>query len=427
MEKFNVCLLNDSFPPLIDGVANAVVNYAKVLKEEDLANPFVVTPKYPGYDDSNFEFPIMRYTSLNIGNLVEGYRAGFPFIPKLLSDIIKKEPNIIHTHCPFASTMIARELRSKVFAPIIFTYHTKFDVDIAKSVKSRTIQKNVARFISRNISACDEVWVVSKGAADNLREIGYDGDYVIMNNGVDFPKGKQDEDRVREVSKEFGIDIDVPVLLFVGRMFWYKGIRIIIDALEKLKDEQDFRMVFTGKGADEEEIREYVREHGLDDKVIFTGAVYDREKLRAINTRADLFLFPSTYDTNGLVVREAAACGLASLVIKDSCASEGIIDGVNGYLCDENSWSMYEKLKEILNDMDHLHQVGDTAMDEIYISWTDSVSKAYERYHLLYERKKAGYCYPDKKGITDQMYKMSTRMLLLAQKSIEKYNFKVDD
>ena len=37
----------------------------------------------------------------------------------------------------------------------------------------------------------------------------------------------------------------------------------------------------------------------------------DREILRAWNTRADLFLFPSTFDTNGLVVREAAACGLA--------------------------------------------------------------------------------------------------------------------
>ena len=427
MEKFNVCLLNDSFPPFIDGVANAVVNYADVLHKENIANPFVVTPSCPGADDSKFEFPILRYKSINIGNLVEGYRAGFPFVPSLLSDIIKREPNIIHTHCPFASTMIARELRPKVTAPIIFTYHTKFDVDIAKSVRSRTIQKNVARFISRNISACDEVWVVSKGAADNLREIGYDGDYVIMNNGVDFPRGKQNQQMVDEISKEYGLDVDVPILLFVGRMFWYKGIRIIVDALEKLRDEQDFRMVFTGKGADEEEIREYVNEHGLNDKVIFTGAVYDREKLRAINTRADLFLFPSTYDTNGLVVREAAACGLASLVIKDSCASEGIIDGVNGYLCDENSWSMYEKLKVILSDMDHLHQVGDAAMDEIYISWKDSVSKAHERYHVLYERKIAGYCYPDKKGITDQMYNMSTRMLLLAQKSIEKYNFKVDD
>jgi len=426
MEKFNVCLLNDSFPPLIDGVANAVVNYADILKKENLGNPFVVTPSFPDADDSKFDFPVVRYKSLNMGNMVEGYRAGLPFNPKLLADVIERKPDIIHTHCPFVSTMIARELKSKVIAPIVFTYHTKFDVDIAKIVKYKRLQKDVIKFVNRNIRSCDEVWVVSRGAGENLRSLGYDGDYIVMNNGVDFPKGRQDKSIVDEVSKEYGLDIDVPILLFVGRLFWYKGIRLIIDALRKLKNEQDFRMVFTGKGSDELEIKEYVKEVGLDDKCIFTGAIYDREKLRAINTRADLFMFPSTYDTNGLVVREAAACGLPSLVISNSCASEGIIDGRNGYCCEESAQSMYEKLREILKDRNHLMQVGDNAMEEIYISWKESVTHAYERYHILYERKQEGRLYPDKKGISDKMYKISTNVLLINKKDINKNNKDTD-
>ncbi|MBP5453173.1 MAG: glycosyltransferase, partial [Lachnospiraceae bacterium] len=111
----------------------------------------------------------------------------------------------------------------------------------------------------------------------------------------------------------------------------------------------------------------------------------DREVLRAINTRADLFLFPSTYDTNGIVVREAAACGLASVLIKDSCAAEGITHNQNGYLIDETPESMAALLLEICKDMEKVAKVGENAMNEIYISWDDAVKLAYERYGEIRE------------------------------------------
>ena len=53
---YSVCLLNDSFPPLIDGVANTVVNYGRELtKLGDHA--IVVTPEHPEADDGRFPFP----------------------------------------------------------------------------------------------------------------------------------------------------------------------------------------------------------------------------------------------------------------------------------------------------------------------------------------------------------------------------------
>ena len=54
-ENTGICLLNDSFPPLIDGVANAVVNYAQRLTERGDAVT-VATPAVPGADDSTFPF-----------------------------------------------------------------------------------------------------------------------------------------------------------------------------------------------------------------------------------------------------------------------------------------------------------------------------------------------------------------------------------
>lgn len=58
MDKLNVCLLNDSFPPSIDGMANAVTNYARIISG-GLGRATVVTPCYPGADDSVFAFPVV--------------------------------------------------------------------------------------------------------------------------------------------------------------------------------------------------------------------------------------------------------------------------------------------------------------------------------------------------------------------------------
>ena len=76
MQKRNICLMNDSFPPLIDGVANAVVNYANVIQSQ-YGEAVVATPQYPGTID-DYPFPVIRYPSLDTTRMV-GYRTGLPF------------------------------------------------------------------------------------------------------------------------------------------------------------------------------------------------------------------------------------------------------------------------------------------------------------------------------------------------------------
>lgn len=394
-----VCLLNDSFPPVIDGVANVVMNYGKILQTEGLADVMVATPRYPDAEYHGYPYQVVPYRSIDTTKIVKGYRAGNPVNIREVYDITEFAPDILHSHCPVSSTILARMVRKAAGAPLVFTYHTKFDVDIAKAIKSKTIQKEAIRSLVSNIEACDEVWVVSQGAGENLKSLGYRGEYRVVSNGVDFPKGKVPFDKVTQVVKNYDLPQGVPVFLFVGRIQTYKGLPLILDALKLLSEKgRDFRMIFVGKGPDEELIKEKAKNLGLYEekesgacgKCIFTGAVYDREVLRAFNTRADLFLFPSTYDTNGIVVREAAACGLASVLIKGSCAAEGITHDRNGYLIDETPKALCELLDRVSNDLDHLHQVGQNAMDEIYISWEESVHAAYERYGEIIEIKKSG-------------------------------------
>ena len=202
------------------------------------------------------------------------------------------------------------------------------------------------------------------------------------------------------------------MLLFVGRMMTYKGLPLILDALKLLMDGgQNFRMVFIGKGPDRELMEEKARSLGLDRKCLFVGPVYDRDELRAWNTRADLFLFPSTFDTNGLVVREAAACGLGCVLIKGSCAAEGITDGRNGFLIDETPEAMAALLREVCPDLDQLHQVGRHAMDEIYLSWQSAVNTAYDRYGAILELQRAGALPPKRKLPADYLVALASRSM----------------
>ena len=383
-----VCLLNDSFPPVVDGVSNAVLNYARNLagKEEYCV---VATPAYPDAVD-DYPFPVIRYPSIDTTKLA-GYRAGNPFAPTVVGKLAEMDFDIIHTHCPVASTILARVLRESEHAPVVFTYHTKFDVDIENTVRGELMQEAAVKLLVNNISACDEVWAVSQGAGENLRSLGYEGDYIVMPNGVDLSRGRASDEAVAALNEKWSLPADVPVYLFLGRIMWYKGLRLILDGLKRVKDGGgDFCMVFVGDGMDRAEVETYAAQLGLADKCRFVGKEQDREVIRAWYTRADLFLFPSTFDTNGLVVREAAACSLGSLLIRGSCAAEGITDGRTGILIDENAESLSAALTAPTATREFFRTVGENACREIYLSWDDAVDRARDRYRDVLERWHSG-------------------------------------
>ncbi|MBQ9891082.1 MAG: glycosyltransferase [Firmicutes bacterium] len=404
-----VCLLNDSYPPIIDGVANTVVNYAKHILDKG-GRPIVITPENPDADDSGSPFPVYRYPGIDVRKTV-GYVAGYPFSPATAKRIKGSNVDILHSHCPISSTVFARSMKGLIDVPLIMTYHTKFDIDIANAVKGKLLQDSAIAALVNNISACDEVWVVSDGAGKNLQSLGYEGDYIVMENGVDIPRGRLAENLTRKLTAKAGIPKGVPVYLFVGRLMWYKGIRIILDALAGLKSQGlDFRMVFIGGGQDTEEIKAYNTKLKLDDKVMFLGPVYDRTELSAWYCRADLFLFPSNFDTNGLVVREAAACSLPSVLISGSCAAEGVTHGRNGFLIDESAASLAVMLATAGSDIQRLKKVGKAAADELYISWPQAIDKAIERYQVVIDRYKQGL-YPKKTKPLDEYLKFQGTLM----------------
>ena len=384
----NYCLLNDSFPPAIDGVANVVVNYATILQQRD-NQVMVVAPEYPDYKD-DFNFQVCRFPSLDTIDQV-GYRTGLPFAGDTFSKVSQFHPDLYHVHCPVTTNLLARALRESVPAPLVYTYHTKFDVDIKELVNSKVMQQAACDAIIANISACDEVWVVSEGAGQNLKSLGYTGDYRIMRNGVDFEKTYISNEVRSKIRAQHNVPEDVPLFLFVGRMRWYKGLKLVIDALSGLKNTGTaFRMIFIGNGLDLEEIKNYAEEENVADSCLFLDAISDRELLKQYYGASDLFMFLSDFDTNGIVVREAAACGLASMLLKGSAASEGVTDGVDGVLVENNIASIAIRLYQCAMNVSGMRELGGRARDNLYLSWNDCVAMAEDRYKQIIDNYKSG-------------------------------------
>ena len=79
-----ICLLNDSFAPIIDGVVNVVMNYADHLIRDHEADVIVGTPRYPDTDYGGYPYRVVPYQSFDTTAIASGYRAGNPFSEKIL-------------------------------------------------------------------------------------------------------------------------------------------------------------------------------------------------------------------------------------------------------------------------------------------------------------------------------------------------------
>lgn len=385
MEKdLKIAIGTDAFPPTTDGISNVAQNYAAVLNKNH-CKATIITPKNPNQQDNKYPYEIFRYKSWWIPSK-EGYSVGWPFKDKLHYEIINRNFDILHSHAPLATSYYFRCVNRKKRIPTILTYHTKYEFDIDKRIPTKAAKDFAYKFLLNNINSADEVWVTSAGTAESLRKVGYTGDFVVMPNGCDMPKRTFTPAEISALKKRHNLPENMPVFIYAGRMIWYKNIRQIFEACKLLKDYgEDFRLILLGFGADEHAIKKLYKQLNLQDKIIWTGKILNRDEIQKYYAASDLLLFPSVFDTNGLVVREAASCQTPSLLIEGSCAAEGITDNETGFLCEDSAKSIASKLKSVMYNKELLKAVGKNAQEKIYISWDDAVAKAYERYKTVIE------------------------------------------
>lgn len=386
-EKGLYGIFNDSFPPILDGVTLTVENYVKHLKDRGL-EPCVVTPWNPVSVECDHK--VLKYFSLPIYSR-HPYRYGYPRLdPFIWRRLRQTDFKIVHCHCPFSSGRLGVYVKKKQHVPLIGTFHSKYKSDLMHGFRHATWCVNVVmRRIIDFFNSCDEVWIPQASVEETVREYGYKGQLTVMENGSDMEAiAGGDTDAFKAESRRIlNISDKTLSLLFVGQHIWEKGIDVILEALIMLKDKVDFQMNFIGTGYAEADMRRIIRDNGLGEKVKMLGVINRRDELARHYAAADIFLFPSLYDNAPLVVREAAAMRVPSILAEGSTASEVINDGANGFLIRKDAKNLADAIIRLDNDRAEIRRAGIEASNTLVRSWADIVDEVIERYNDIISRQ----------------------------------------
>ncbi len=382
---------NDSYFPIMDGVGMTAHNYAYWLKK--LGNrSLMVAPKVKGFKDHQ-DYKVYRFKSVLMPGM-NPYRVGLPMIDvKFKKEMKKVKFDLVHAHCPFISGHLAKKIATHLDIPLVATFHTKYREDFFKVFNNEFLVDLMMGMTMDFYKGADLVWVPNKSTGNTLRDYGYEGEYEIMPNGSDL--AIPDEESYYGFQKK-GLDLIESdemtfKFLFVGQHRWEKNVRLIIDSLKVLQEHgKDFLMVFVGEGYASKEMKQLVAQYGLAEKVRFMGLISDRDILRNIYAAANLFLFPSFYDNYPLVMQEAAALKVPTVVVEGSSCSEEIRDGLNGFLIENNVVSMVNKMELLMKSPEILRKAGEGARKLIYHPWENIVDDVLARYMELIHHRNPG-------------------------------------
>ncbi len=380
---------NDSLPPIMDGVSIVVTNYSYWINKNH-ASCFAIGPRISRWQDVMQQ--TVHFASFPIPTF-HPYRLGTPIIDRKFNKTIDHIPfSLVHAHCPFVSGSYAYKLATARKIPLVATLHTKYRDDLTSIIKLTVGVNLFIKKIVRFYEKADSVWVPTEGLIEILREYGYWGAVEVVPNGSDI-QTKSDKERVRLRAagrQALHCAPEVPLLLYVGQHRWIKNIRTMIDALRILRDSgQHFMARLVGEGADTKEIKKTIQRFNLHNIVQCMGVVHDRQQLSSFYAASDLFLFPSLYDTDSLVKREAAAILVPTLFIKGAISALGITDGVNGYLAENSAPLLAAKIVSILSDPVGRRHCGQGAHDFLYRSWEEITVAVYKKYEEIIDRYKA--------------------------------------
>jgi glycosyltransferase involved in cell wall biosynthesis len=113
------------------------------------------------------------------------------------------------------------------------------------------------------------------------------------------------------------------IVLYLGKLTPRKGVDVLLRAFAKLKHASTGLVIAGNDMGSERELRRIVREHSLQDRVLFTGLIRGEERFDLL-ADADVLAYPSRHEVFGLVPLEALICGTPVIVGDDNGCGEMI-------------------------------------------------------------------------------------------------------
>lgn len=381
MTKLKIAMVMDSWYPDINGVILVMENLMKNML--DYADITLIVPKMDKEEDKRkYPFKVVRVDSVPM--FIGNYRFSLVDIEyfKLKKVFDKMDFDIVHIHSPFAMGRLGIRIAREKNIPVVATFHVRWEFEFEKYLKSKMLANLCIKRLIKAYKKCDSCISVNSAVVKVYEDYGYNGKVVVIPSGTDMKIVKNKRKSLDRINEMFKIDKDERVLLFVGRIICIKNIFLILDSLKELKSRRfKYKMIYVGDGPDYDALKKKINSYKLNNEIILTGRILDRELLKDIYYRADLFLFPSLFDTSSLVQKEAASQETPTLFIDGSVTSEGAINNVNAYTTIEDKIAFADRIEEIFKDKRLYNKVKVNARKQLARSWED-ISKTTYNYYL---------------------------------------------
>jgi glycosyltransferase involved in cell wall biosynthesis len=312
----NVLMLSDVYFPRINGVSTSIETFRQALAKAGVTTT-LIAPAYPagGTDDAHILRIPSRYLPVDPEDRIMRRRA----IRELLPRLRELAPQVVHVQTPFIAHYTGLDIAQSLGVPCVASYHTFFEEYLYHYVPfaPRSWLKAAARRFSRTqCNALDGIIVPSSAMRDTLSAYGVTRPMHVLPTGIpDSGFDGGDGDYFRE---RYGIPEHRQMLLFVGRVAHEKNISLLIEMIHRLRrTHPDALLVITGEGPALTPLRTHCERLGLDTHVRFLGYLDRHHELHDCYRAADVFVFASHTETQGLVLLEAMALGTPVVAIAE--------------------------------------------------------------------------------------------------------------
>jgi glycosyltransferase involved in cell wall biosynthesis len=196
----------------------------------------------------------------------------------------------------------------------------------------------------------------------------------VVHNGVDVEAFKPGE-RSATQRRQLGLPAGARVLVSVGRLVGWKGLRVIVEALRELPPDVHYLVV--GEGPDEARLREQAAQAGLTGRVHFAGRVA-HDRLREVLLEADLLVQPSIGEESfGITLVEAMACELPVLASKQGGMLEIVVPDVTGELLPPGEVVIWRNaIAQLLQQPERLRSLGAAGRARVQSDFTWAANAA---------------------------------------------------
>lgn len=342
----------------------------------------VFTTRYPGHRDEDSN--IWRFASVRLPFFPQYPFAVPPFFGALRHFRAHKF-DIIHTHTPYTIGFVGLRWAESHDIPIVSTYHTLYEryAHYVPYFPKVYVRYKTAKHTNYYYNRVAHVITPSEAAFTSLRRQSVKTPITIIPTG---------NPPVKEVSREIarkmmGAREGEKALLYVGRMAREKNITLLLDSVaDVMRNRSEVRLWMVGDGPDRTVAQKHARTIGIGDRVKCVGAV-PREQVDMYYAGADLFVFASTTETQGLVIGEAMTHGLPAIAARGGGASDSISDGVTGIIVGSSVAQISDAVEHLLDNPETLAELSKNCRNQS-LNWThaESCRRVVEVYELALER-----------------------------------------